>query len=168
MIKIFFKYTFIILFTLITILPIIWLVSTSFKNPVDIFAIPPIFVPLKSTFTFDHYSILFGEMGFMKYIINSIIISTSTTLISLTIGTLAAYSLARFKLPHNLNEHLSFWVLSTRMFPPIITIIPLFTMMQFFHLVNTKVSLVIAYAAFNLPFVVWMMRGFFIEIPKEL
>jgi len=168
MIKKILTYTFVISFTLITILPIIWLISTSFKNPVDIFAIPPIFVPLKPYFTLDHYSTLFGEMGFMKYIINSIIISTSTTLVSLIIGTLAAYSLARFKLPHNLNEHLSFWVLSTRMFPPIVTIIPLFTMMQFFHLVNTKVSLVIAYTAFNLPFVVWMMRGFFIEIPKEL
>ena len=162
----FFRYLVIILITLAIIFPIIWLVSTSFKNPVDIFAIPPIFIP--SNPSVDHYATLFFEAEILKYILNSLIVASVTTLVSLFAGTLAAYSLARFRFPFNLNYHLSFWVLSTRMFPPIVTIIPLFALMRFFNLVNTRMGLILAYAAFNLPFVVWMMRGFFMEIPKEL
>ncbi len=160
------KYVVLLLLTFVFIFPIFWLVGTSLKNPIDIFAIPPIFIPTPPTF--DHYMRLFGEAQIMKYIINSLIVAGLTTLVTLGIGTLSAYALARFQLPYQLNERLSFWVLSTRMFPPIVTIIPLFMMMKALHLVNTKIGLVIAYSAFNLPFVVWMMRGFFIEIPKEL
>jgi len=160
------KYIFIVIATLIVIFPVAWLISSSFKNPVDIFAIPPLLVPPDPTL--DHYGVLFLEMGFLEYIYNSIIVATSTVLLSLGVGILAAYSLARFKLPHNLNTHLSFWVLSTRMFPPIVTIIPLFSMLRWLNLVNSRIGLVIAYTAFNLPFVVWMMRGFFVEIPVEL
>jgi len=162
----FFRYLVIILITLVIIFPIIWLVSTSFKNPVDIFAIPPIFIPPNPSI--DHYATLFFEAEILKYILNSLIVASITTLVSLLSGTLTAYSLARFRFPFNLNYHLSFWVLSTRMFPPIVTIIPLFALMRFFNLVNTRIGLILAYAAFNLPFVVWMMRGFFMEIPKEL
>ncbi|GAK55108.1 putative transmembrane component of ABC transporter [Candidatus Vecturithrix granuli] len=160
------KYGVLLVVTGVMLFPIFWLVSTSFKNTVDIFAIPPIFIP--ATPTLDHYLNLFVEAQIIKYIQNSLFVAVSTTLLALVIGTLAAYALARFKLPYKLNERLSFWVLSTRMFPPIVSIIPLFAMMKFLHLVNTKFGLVIAYAAFNLPFVVWMMRGFFQEIPHEL
>lgn len=160
------KYVVLLGLTFVFIFPIFWLVGTSLKNPVDIFAIPPIFIPTPPTL--DHYMRLFGEAQIMKYIMNSLIVAGLTTLVTLGIGTLSAYALARFQLPYQLNERLSFWVLSTRMFPPIVTIIPLFMMMKALHLVNTKIGLVVAYSAFNLPFVVWMMRGFFIEIPKEL
>ncbi len=160
------KYLILSVITFVFIFPIFWLVSTSFKNPIDIFAYPPIFIP--STPTLDHYAVLFGEAEILKYIVNSVVVAVSTTLFALVVGTLSAYALARFQLPYQLNERLSFWVLSTRMFPPIVTIIPLFAMMRALHLVNTRIGLVIAYAAFNLPFVVWMMRGFFVEIPKEL
>ena len=166
MVKSFFKYFFLVIITMFIFFPIVWLVSTSFKNPVDMFAVPPIFIPANPTF--DHYATLFFEAEIVKYILNSVIVAVSTTLLALVTGTLAAYSLARFRLPYRMNERLSFWVLSTRMFPPIVTIIPLFAMMRFFNLLNTRIGLVIAYTAFNLPFVVWMMRGFFMEIPEEL
>ena len=164
--KSYFKYLALMVITLLMVFPIFWLVSTSFKNPIDIFAIPPIFFP--SNPTLDHYSILFFEAEIFKYIFNSIIVAVFTTCLTLSIGTLSAYSLARFRLPYKMNERLSFWVLSTRMFPPIVTIIPLFAMMKFLHLLNSRIGLIIAYAAFNLPFVVWMMKGFFQEIPQEL
>ncbi|HEU4387024.1 MAG TPA: carbohydrate ABC transporter permease, partial [Blastocatellia bacterium] len=83
-------------------------------------------------------------------------------------GTLAAYALARFKLPGRLSERLSFWIASTRMLPPIVTIVPLFLMIRDAHLLDTIFSLVVVYAGFNLPFVVWMMRGFFEEVPREI
>ncbi|MBW8036365.1 MAG: carbohydrate ABC transporter permease [Planctomycetes bacterium] len=160
------KYIFIILVTILVVFPVVWLISTSIKYPVDIFAVPPDLVPPEPTL--EHYSVLFLEMNFLEYIRNSAIVAVSTVIVAVVIGTLAAYSLARFKLPRNFNTHLSFWVLSTRMFPPIVTIIPLFSMLRVFNLINTRAGLVIAYTAFNLPFVVWMMRGFFIEIPKDL
>jgi multiple sugar transport system permease protein len=160
------KYILLVAITLLVVFPVIWLISTSIKNPIDIFAIPPQLVPPSPTL--DHYKILFLEMDFLEYIRNSVIVAMATVAVSIMVGTLAAYSLARFKLPYNLNFHLSFWVLSTRMFPPIVTIIPLFSMLYWMGLVNTRVGLVIAYTAFNLPFVVWMMRGFFAEIPKDL
>ena len=166
MMKLFFKYLVLIVVTFLMIFPIFWLISASLKNPIDIFAIPPIFIP--SNPTLDHYILLFFEAEIFKYIFNSIIVAVFTTCLTLSIGTLSAYSLARFRLPYKMNERLSFWVLSTRMFPPIVTIIPLFAMMKFLHLLNSRIGLIIAYAAFNLPFVVWMMKGFFQEIPQEL
>ncbi|HYJ46382.1 MAG TPA: carbohydrate ABC transporter permease, partial [Pyrinomonadaceae bacterium] len=80
----------------------------------------------------------------------------------------AAYGLARFRLPLKLNTRLSLWILSTRMFPPIVTAVPLFLMMSDLRLLDTLTALIIVYTAFNLPFVVWMMRGFFNEVPREL
>jgi multiple sugar transport system permease protein len=90
------------------------------------------------------------------------------TTFALVLGTLAAYALARFRLPFALDRKLSLWILSTRMFPAIVTAVPLFMMMRDLSLLDTRTSLVIVYTAFNLPFVVWMMRGFFAEVPREL
>ena len=99
---------------------------------------------------------------------NSVIVGAVTTFLSVAIGTLAGYALARFRYPGSMKFHLSFWILSTRMIPPIVTIIPLFIFFVFVGMVNTKISLIIAYTMFNLPFVVWMMKGYFQEIPREL
>jgi multiple sugar transport system permease protein len=71
-------------------------------------------------------------------------------------------------MPRRLDRKLALWILSTRMFPPIVTAVPLFLMMRDLGLLNTRASLVILYTGFNLPFVVWMMRGFFMEVPREL
>ena len=96
------------------------------------------------------------------------IVAVCSTFCALVIGTIAAYALARLKMPGGLNRKLSLWILSTRMFPPIVTAVPLFLMMRDLHLLNTRLSLIILYTGFNLPFVVWMMRGFFVEVPREL
>ena len=109
--KSYLKYLALGLITFLMVFPIFWLVSASFKNPIDIFAIPPLFFPPNPTL--DHYVLLFFEAEIYKYIFNSIIVAVFTTCLTLTIGTLAAYSLARFRLPYKMNERLSFWVLST-------------------------------------------------------
>jgi multiple sugar transport system permease protein len=160
------KYLVVLFILLITLFPVFWLLSTSLKNPIDQFAVPPMWIP--NPLTFDHYQQTFVEQEFTQYLLNSTVVSLASTFLSLVAGTLAAYSLARFHFPGNLHFHLSFWILSTRMFPPIVTILPLFAIMRFAGLVNTKLGLIIAYTGFNLPFVVWMMRGFFQEIPMEL
>jgi len=146
--------------------PVYWMITISLKSEVDQFAVPPkwfFFTP-----TIQHYYEAFVARSFGQYLITSAIVAVASTACALVIGTLAAYALTRFRLPYNLDRKLSLWILSTRMFPAIVTAVPLFLMMRDLRLLNTRVSLIIVYTAFNLPFVVWMMRGFFAEVPRDL
>jgi multiple sugar transport system permease protein len=151
---------------LAALLPVYWMVTISLKAEVDQFAVPPIWFAFQPTW--EHYYDTFFVRPFGKYLLTSTIVAGASTALALLVGTLAAYSLARFRLPRNLPERLSLWIISTRMFPPIVTIIPLFLMMRDLRLLNTIPALIIVYTGFNLPFVVWMMRGFFEELPREL
>jgi multiple sugar transport system permease protein len=162
----FFKYPLVLLALLAALAPIYWMLTISLKRELDQFAVPPRWFSF--TPTLEHYADAFLARSFGQYLITSAIVAIGSTICALVIGTLAAYGLARFRMPHGLDRKLSLWILSTRMFPPIVTAIPLFLMMRDLHLLNTRASLVILYTGFNLPFVVWMMRGFFLETPREL
>jgi multiple sugar transport system permease protein len=146
--------------------PVYWMLTISLKSEVDQFAIPPKWFSF--TPTLQHYTDAFVTRSFGQYLLTSAIVAVVSTFFALVIGTLAAYALTRFRLPWNLDRKLSLWILSTRMFPAIVTAVPLFLMMRDLRLLNTKTSLIIVYTAFNLPFVVWMMRGFFAEVPRDL
>jgi multiple sugar transport system permease protein len=160
------KYTLILLTLLAALLPVYWMVTISLKREVDQFAVPPRWFSF--TPTLAHYADAFLTRSFGQYLVNSAIVAVCSTLCALVLGTLAAYSLARFRLPYQLDRKLALWILSTRMFPAIVTAVPLFLIMRDFRLLNTQLSLIIVYTAFNLPFVVWMMRGFFAELPRDL
>lgn len=146
--------------------PVYWMLTISLKTEVDQFAIPPKWFSF--TPTLQHYTDAFVTRSFGQYLLTSAIVAIVSTFFALVIGTLAAYALTRFRLPYNLDRKLALWILSTRMFPAIVTAVPLFLMMRDLRLLNTKASLIIVYTAFNLPFVVWMMRGFFAEVPRDL
>jgi len=146
--------------------PVYWMLTISLKTEVDQFAIPPKWFSF--TPTLQHYTDAFVTRSFGQYLLTSAIVAVVSTLFALVIGTLAAYALTRFRLPYHLDRKLSLWILSTRMFPAIVTAVPLFLMMRDLRLLNTKASLIVVYTAFNLPFVVWMMRGFFAEVPRDL
>jgi multiple sugar transport system permease protein len=151
---------------LFAVAPVYWMLTISFKTEVEQFATPPpwfVFTP-----TVEYYYDAFIARGFGQYLVTSAIVAVVSTAFALIIGTLAAYALARFELPFRLNRRLSLWILSTRMFPAIVTAVPLFLMMRDVRLLNTRTALVIVYTAFNLPFVVWMMRGFFADLPRDL
>jgi multiple sugar transport system permease protein len=96
---------------------------------------------------------------------DSMIISLATMLVTLVVGSLAAYSFARYRTG---GENLSFWVLSTRMFPPVASALPLFLLFKQFKLLDTHMALIIANTIFNLPFVIWLLKGFFEDLPIEL
>ena len=162
----FLKYGSLMLAVLAALTPIYWLITISFKREVDQFAVPPKWISFSPTF--EHYADAFLARSFGQYLLNSLIVAVVSTVCALLIGTLAAYALARFRLPTNLDSKLALWILSTRMFPAIVTAVPLFLIMRDLRLVNTRLSLIIVYTGFNLPFVVWMMRGFFAEIPRDL
>lgn len=160
------RYALVLLALAVALIPIYWTLTISFKSEIDQFSIPPkwfFFTP-----TFAHYYEAFIERSFGRYLFTSAIVAILSTLFAMLFGTLAAYALARFRLARRLNTPIALWMLSTRMFPPIVTAVPLFLMMRDLRLLNTIAALVLVYTAFNLPFVVWMMRGFFLELPREI
>jgi multiple sugar transport system permease protein len=160
------KYGLLICAIFAAIAPVYWMFTISLKTEVDQFAVPPRWLAFSPTLA--HYYDAFFTRSFGQYLQTSAIVSALSTVCAVTLGTFAAYGLSRFRLPGKLDRRLSIWILSTRMFPPIVSAVPLFLMMRDLHLLNTRASLVIVYTAFNLPFVVWMMQGFFKELPREL
>ncbi|NPV52426.1 MAG: carbohydrate ABC transporter permease [Firmicutes bacterium] len=157
------RYSILIILTFIALFPLIWLFMTSLKNEIDIFARPPVLV-FQPTFQAYRYII---KMGFLeKYFLNSLIVATLTVAVSLIIGGLGAYSLARFRFAG--NSFLAFTILASRMLPGVVLVIPLYLLMQRFKLTNTRTALIIAHTAFNLPFVVWILRSYLASIPREL
>lgn len=159
-----------IIFVIITVIvfviilfPPIMLFLTSIKNELDALAFPPkwIFKP-----TYKNYVQIFKTSPFFRYILNSLIVASLNTFIVLALGSLAAYGLARFKFKG--AENLSFWILSIRMMPPVAAIIPLYIIMKNLRLLDTPWCLVLIYLTFNLPFTVWMMKGFFEDVPREI
>jgi multiple sugar transport system permease protein len=141
--------------------PVYWLITISLKQEGDQFAVPPHWFHFAPTA--QHYLKAFQSGAFTRYFANSIVIATASTVLALLLGVPAAYGLSRFPWPK-----LSFWILSTRMLPPIVTIIPVFLMLREVHLLNSLAGLTIVYTGFNLPFVVWMMQSFFDDVPRDL
>ena len=103
--------------------------------------------------------------GYVSRFINSIIIAVTSTFLAVALGTITAYGFSRFKMPG--EDDWLFFILSTRMLPPVVVAIPMFLMYRAVGLVDTHVGLIILYTAFNLSFSVWLMKGFIDEIPKE-
>jgi multiple sugar transport system permease protein len=151
---------------LITLFPIYWIAANSFKYDIDIFSVPPQWVPANPTL--KHYDAAFVQRPFLTYALNSLIVAVSTTIVSVVFGTLAGYALARFQYPGKWRYQISFWILSTRMMPPIVTIIPLYIAFNYLGMLNTKPAVIVAYTAFNLPFATWMMKSYFQDLPVEL
>lgn len=146
---------------LFTLLPFLWMISVSFRNKADVFDPGKVF----SSFTSINYETIMNE-GIMNLFVNSAIIALISTLISLILGTLAAYGFARYKWPK--RESRAFWVLSQRFLPAMAVIIPYFMLAALFRLLDTHLLLIICYTSFNIPFTIWMMRGFIEDLPIEL
>jgi multiple sugar transport system permease protein len=142
--------------------PIYWLFMISFKTPAEIFAYPPVWWP--KALQFANYAVLFKD-GDVSVIWNSLVIAGLSTLFAMFFGTIAAYSLVRFRTG---GENLAIWFISQRMIPPIAIVFPVFLLFVWFGLIDTYAGLVLLYTAFNLPYVIWMMRGYIAEVPVEL
>jgi multiple sugar transport system permease protein len=154
-------------------LPVLWIVLTAFKTHNDALAIPPkwLFTPTLENFVqvFSRaYSVDAAavDTGFDRFFFNSIFIAGSSVLLALIIGTLAAYGFSRR--PLRGNDTYLFIILTTRMLPPIVVIIPIFLMFRISGLSGTYLGIILLYTAFNLPFTVWMMKSFFDELAPEV
>lgn len=169
------SYIAIALIAVITLFPIYWILTTSIKRPDDILASPPRLFLFATTL--GHYgSLITGNTlggasalavpDFYPSLLNSAIVGIASVALSLLIGTPAAYALARFRFRG--KGLFSWYVLLTRMLPPLGIIIPVFVMYTNLNLIDTRRGLIALYVAFNLSLVIWMMRGFFQEIPHSL
>jgi multiple sugar transport system permease protein len=157
--------------------PLFWIIETSFKTTGDTFSMPPKF--FNFTPTLDNYSHVFTtsvptavggaseatSTGFGHFFANSVIMASCSTLLALILGTMTAYAFSRFRIK-GANDIL-FFILSQRMLPPVVVIIPIFLLYTDLHLIDSYQGMIMLYTAFNLPFTVWMMKGFLDEIPKE-
>jgi multiple sugar transport system permease protein len=148
--------------TVFFVFPIYWLFMISLKTAEEIYSFPPKWFP--SHMQFGNYAVLFKD-GDAITVWNSLVVAGISTVIAMFLGTICAYSLARFKTG---GEHLANWIISQRMVPPIAVVFPIFLLYVWLGLVDTYVGLILLYTAFNLPYVIWMMRGYVLDIPRAL
>lgn len=185
----------VILYAIITILPLLWIVATAFKSQGDAIAYPPkvIFTPTLEGFV-DLFTVqtrqppqfiaklppaktwygklarargmvIAGPSPVIGRFLNSLIIGFGSTILATLLGTLAAYGFSRFKVP--LSDDLMFFILSTRMMPPIAVAVPIYLMYRWLNLYDTQIGLILLYTAVNLSLAVWLLKGFIDEIPRE-
>ena len=145
--------------------PAVWMFLTSFKTQDQVFASPPIIVPPRSQWNLDSYSAVLLDNNALEGIRDSLIVALSTAIVSVSVGSLAAYSLARYRTG---GDQFSFWILSTRMFPPVASAIPLFLIFRDLELLDTYWVVIISNTIFNLPFAIWLLKGFIEDLPVEL
>ena len=142
--------------------PFVWMIMVSFRNRVDI--INPVHIFVKPVTKNYQNIIKINNIG--MYFKNSIIIAVCSTVISLMAGSVAAYGFARYQWPK--RESRAFWVLSQKFLPAMAVVIPYFMMASLANLLDTRLVLIICYTTFNIPFTIWMMRGFIEDLPIEL
>jgi multiple sugar transport system permease protein len=170
------------LWALITIVPIFWVFSSSVKTPEAIFEMPPKWIFFKPTL--DNFEGVLGlkvsselenvdtaentgvKSQFPRYLMNTVIIAVGTTILSLLIGVPASYALARHKFRG--MQLVLMGLILTRLVPPITIVIPVYVLLRNVHLLDTYTGMILVYLAFNLPFTIWIMRGFFLDLPAEL
>jgi multiple sugar transport system permease protein len=185
----------VITYAVVTLMPLLWIIATGFKSPADSIAYPPkvVFQPslegyvnlfttqtritpnmkgsLSEPKTWyeqivrDKNMIIAGPSRYGQRFLNSVIIGFGSTFLSIFLGTLAAYAFSRFKVP--IKDDLLFFILSTRMMPPIAVAIPIFLMYRQLGLSDTHLGMILLYTAVNLSLSVWLLKGFIDEIPLE-
>lgn len=157
-------YGFVILIVAICLFPLYWAINTSFKTSMEIIQWPPTWVP--SNFTIHNYVSIFSRNPFPRNILNSLIVAGSTTGLSLLVGSLCAYALARLRFPGKII--ILGAILMTSMFPSISIVSPLFLLLRKLGWLNTFQGLIVPYTTFALPLTIWILTSFFREIPFEL
>jgi len=144
--------------------PLLWMLSTALKPSGEIFATPPTLVPAHPTAT--NFTRLMAETNFLVFFQNSLAVSLTTVLLTLTVSAMGAYGLTRYTFAG--RETVAGLILLTYMFAPIMIIIPFYILVKQLGIANTRLALVLSYTTFCLPFCLWLLRAFFQSIPLEL
>ena len=148
------------------IFPLYWLVVTSLKSKAELFASTVHLVPHNPTL--QAYASVLIDRGFWVLLRNSVLVCGSTVLITLAVGLLVTYPITRLQVPPGLRVGILNWALSLRFLPPIAVIIPYFAIVRTLQIYDQPIALVMIYSLFNLPFAIWMLKGFLAEIPLEI
>jgi multiple sugar transport system permease protein len=187
--------TLIVFYAVVSMLPLLWIFLTGFKTPPDSIAYPPkvVFAPsiegyvnlftTRSRQTPEYIDslppaetwydrlvrsrnmVIAGPSKYLPRYVNSLVIGFGSTFLAVFLGTIAAYAFSRFSVP--LKDDLLFFILSTRMMPPIAVAIPIYLMYRELGLTDTKLGMILLYTAVNLSLAVWLLKGFIDEIPRE-
>ena len=152
------------LYSVFTLFPYYWMFVTAVKTDGDIHSRPIQYWP--AHFTWENFQQLFGYFDFLKYMKNSLLIAIGTTVLSLVVSTLAAYAFARYEFKG--RKILMALFLSNNMFPTVLLMIPLYSIMRTIGLLYTHTGMVLAYTTFSIPFSVWLIQGFIRDIPFDL
>ncbi len=150
--------------SLVSVFPIIWIALTSIKTPRDYFATP--FTWLPRTVTFEHYSRLFEQLGGADAVRNSLLVAIGSMLLTLIVSVPAAYAISRSR--KGVLRRAPISVLALRALPPVILLIPLYLVYASLGLIDTHLGMILAFSTFNVPFAIWMLRGFFEDFPEEV
>jgi len=163
------------LWALVCLFPIYWVLITSFKLPIAVFQGPKYFPWIDFKPTLDAWNFLLtGSTSAAVYRswANSAILATSSAAIAVIIGAMAGYALTRFRFYWRglkwKNNDIAFFIISQRMLPAVVVILPYLIMFNFLKLIDTHLGMILAYTVFNLPFAVWILRDFFAGLPVDL
>jgi multiple sugar transport system permease protein len=146
--------------------PFYIVVTTALKNERQVFEWPPAWNFEPTLRNFYDALFVFGGQGAITFVANSIAITAASTFLSVGLGSMAAYGLARFSFRG--RSQLSFWILSTRFAPPVAFVVPMYLLALQLDLLDTRLLLILIYTSMNLSLVIWLLRGFFAEIPVEI
>lgn len=146
--------------------PLYWLAVSSVKVQLDYLKFPPVFIPTRVTS--QNYADIFQKYGAFSGLVNTFVIAMVTAVICVFFGSMAAYAIAKGALSRKLRNVFCLWFMIQKMYPAISTAIPVYVVMRHLGLMDTKTALIIMNVSFNLPLVVWLMIGFFQEVPKEI
>jgi multiple sugar transport system permease protein len=159
------------LLSLMTLIPIWWMFLVSVKRRVDLFGAPSFLLDF-DRITWDNYLSVIANPAFQKYMLNSLLVASSNAVLVTLLGLLAAYAMSRYKLIG--KDNIFFWVLTNRMAPPAVFLLPLFLLYTKIFVIgdallfDTRTGLILLYCVFNLPFAFWLLQGIVDGIPKEL
>lgn len=158
------SHIYLIILTAVSIFPLLWILISSLKGKGELTGNPTAFWPKQ--WTLDYYRHVIEDLNFFVNIKNSVLISLVTTLIAIVVASLAAYGIVRFF--KRLGSAMSKVLVTTYIFPPILLAIPYSVVMGKMGLMNTHIGLVIVYLSFSVPYAVWLLTGFFRNVPLEI
>ncbi len=167
-------YVLVIVWCFVCLFPFYWLFTTSLKNPLDVSRGPKYLPFVDFQPTGAHWRYLFDEQGdaFFRHFRNSLIAASGSTLLAVVLGAMGGYGLARYRfrwrVPPWGNNDIAFWIISQRFLPPALFVVPFLLLYSRLGLVDTHIGLILAYTMFNIPFAVWIMRDFFLSLPREM
>jgi multiple sugar transport system permease protein len=151
---------------LLYLFPLYWLVATSLKTKAELFAENPTLVPQRPTL--EAFRSVLIDQNFIQLLINSVVVCAATMVFALTLALAIAYPITRLVVSRRLRTNVLNWALSLRFLPPIAVVVPYFGIVRFMGLYDQPLALIFVYTLFNLPFALWMLKGFLTEIPREV